>query len=488
MPAGPRDRHAADRRRAHLDGAARHGDRRAWATRPGRFTGSQAGVITDSAHGTARIIDVTPGRIRERPRRGAHRHRRRLPGRQPRHARTSPPSAAAARTRPRSRSPRRWAPTSARSTPTSTASSPPTRASSPTPASSTAISLRGDARARRPAPRFCTLRCVEYARRYSIPIHVRSSFARTRAPGSSTRTRESTWKQPIITGVAHDRSEAKITVVGVPDKPGKAADDLQRIADDRRQHRHDRAERVGGDDGPSPTSPSRSPRPTGQKAMTALRRIKAEVGYDDAALRRPDRQDRPRRRRHEDAPRGLRQVLRRARRGRRQHRDDLDLRDPHLGSSTRPDRRRRRPRRAHGLRPRRRPRSRPSSTAAPADDGVERRHRRCDRPGRRRHAPDPRWSETSRLTRSGSSPPPARPARCCPSVDREITVEDASRPPTRPASTSRSSPPVPTTSRALAPRLRRRRRDRGRQLVGLSQGPRHPAGRHRGQPRRDADA
>ena len=49
------------------------------------FTGSQAGVITDSSHGKARIIDVTPGRIREALDDGRGRDRRRLPGRLPGH-------------------------------------------------------------------------------------------------------------------------------------------------------------------------------------------------------------------------------------------------------------------------------------------------------------------------------------------------------------------------------------------------------------------
>jgi aspartate kinase len=73
------------------------------------------------------------------------------------------------------------------------------------------------------------LRCVEYARRHDLPIHVRSSFS----------DREGTWvlsseavaelvergemEEPIISGVAHDLSEAKVTVVGVPDRPGEAA-------------------------------------------------------------------------------------------------------------------------------------------------------------------------------------------------------------------------------------------------------------------------
>ncbi len=75
-------------------------------------------------------------------------------------------------------------------------------------------------------------RCVEYARRYDMPIHVRSSFS----------YREGTWvipnlyqgadmEAPIIAGVAHDRSEAKITVVGVPDRPGMAAEIFQAVSD-----------------------------------------------------------------------------------------------------------------------------------------------------------------------------------------------------------------------------------------------------------------
>ena len=75
------------------------------------------------------------------------------------------------------------------------------------------------------------LRCVEYARRYDLPIHVRSSFSPTRRHvrgHRSIRTKETTVEQPIIAGVAHDRSEAKITVVGVPDKPGRGRRDLPR--------------------------------------------------------------------------------------------------------------------------------------------------------------------------------------------------------------------------------------------------------------------
>jgi aspartate kinase len=79
--------------------------------------------------------------------------------------------------------------------------------------------------------RVLMLRCVEYARRNRIPVHVRSSF--TRNPGTivSGSVEDLTVEQALLTGVAHDRSEAKITVTGVPDKIGKAAQIFRVIAD-----------------------------------------------------------------------------------------------------------------------------------------------------------------------------------------------------------------------------------------------------------------
>ncbi len=87
-------------------------------------------------------------------------------------------------------------------------------------------------------------RCVEYARRYNIPIHVRSSFSGLpgtwvssepprgiRPQGTESPQGESPMEQAIISGVSHDTSEAKITVVGVPDKPGEAATIFRAIAD-----------------------------------------------------------------------------------------------------------------------------------------------------------------------------------------------------------------------------------------------------------------
>jgi len=75
------------------------------------------------------------------------------------------------------------------------------------------------------------LRAVEYARRYNVPLRVRSSY--TEKPGSliTGSIEEIPLENAIITGVAHDRSEAKITVADVPDSPGMAARIFRTVAD-----------------------------------------------------------------------------------------------------------------------------------------------------------------------------------------------------------------------------------------------------------------
>lgn len=70
-------------------------------------------------------------------------------------------------------------------------------------------------------------RAVEFGRRFNIPIHVRSSFHDH--PG--TWVKEQTMEQAIISGVAHDLSEAKITISRVPDRPGVAARLFTPLAD-----------------------------------------------------------------------------------------------------------------------------------------------------------------------------------------------------------------------------------------------------------------
>ena len=124
------------------------------------------------------------------------------------------------------------------------------------------------------------LRCVEYARRYHIPVHVRSSFSQ----------KEGTWilptpegadvmEQAIIAGIAHDRSEAKITVVGVPDKVGEAARIFEALAEVEVNLdmvvQNISAQATGLTD-----ISFTLPREDGQTAMAALAKLRSEVGYD----------------------------------------------------------------------------------------------------------------------------------------------------------------------------------------------------------------
>lgn len=75
------------------------------------------------------------------------------------------------------------------------------------------------------------LRCVEYARRYNVPVHVRSSYTDKTGTLITGSMEDIPLEQAILTGVAHDRSEAKVTVVGIPDSPGYAAKVFRAVAD-----------------------------------------------------------------------------------------------------------------------------------------------------------------------------------------------------------------------------------------------------------------
>jgi aspartate kinase len=75
------------------------------------------------------------------------------------------------------------------------------------------------------------LRCVEYGRRYGVRIHVRSSYSTKPGTIVSGSVEDLNVEQAMITGVAHDRSEAKVTVTGVPDQAGVAARIFRTIAD-----------------------------------------------------------------------------------------------------------------------------------------------------------------------------------------------------------------------------------------------------------------
>ena len=127
------------------------------------------------------------------------------------------------------------------------------------------------------------LRCVEYARRYNIPIHVRSSFSQldgTVVSGSiEDRTQEDSMEQAIIAGVAHDRSEAKITVVGVPDKVGEAARIFEALA--AAQTNLDMIVQNVSAAATNLTDISFTlPRGDGQAAMAALAALQSEIGFE----------------------------------------------------------------------------------------------------------------------------------------------------------------------------------------------------------------
>jgi aspartate kinase len=195
------------------------------------FTGSQAGVITDSSHGRARIIDVSPGRIQEALAEGAI-------------AIVAGFQGISQDTKDITTLGRGGSDTTAVAlaaaldadvceiyTDVDGVFSADPRVV-PSAQKLKSVTYEEMLELAASGAKVLHLRCVEYARRYDLPIHVRSSFSNN----------EGTWvvkdhpegdqmEQAIISGVAHDKSEAKITIVGVPDRTGVAARIFQAVAD-----------------------------------------------------------------------------------------------------------------------------------------------------------------------------------------------------------------------------------------------------------------
>jgi aspartate kinase len=73
------------------------------------------------------------------------------------------------------------------------------------------------------------LRSVEYARNHGVRIHCRSSFAE--GPGTFVLGEDETMERPLVTAVTHSTDEARITLLGVPDRPGAAARIFGALAD-----------------------------------------------------------------------------------------------------------------------------------------------------------------------------------------------------------------------------------------------------------------
>jgi len=136
------------------------------------------------------------------------------------------------------------------------------------------------------------IRAVEYARRHGVVLHVRSSFNNNEgtwvvadhdsgaATGSPGAHKEGTaMEEPIITGVAGDLNEAKITVVGVPDVPGKAADIFAIVAKTGANIDMIVQNVSGAATGLTDISFT-LPKGEGEKVLAALRATQSEVGFD----------------------------------------------------------------------------------------------------------------------------------------------------------------------------------------------------------------
>ena len=185
-----RDGHAALDRRAHLVRAVRDGHHDL-GHRAISLTGSQAGIVTDTSHTKARILDVRADRIRAALDEDQIVLVAGFQGVST--ARTSPRSAAAARTPPPSRWPRRSTPRCARSTPTWPACSPPTRAR-PDARKLPIVSFEEMLEMSASGAGVLQLRSVEYARNHGVRIHCRSSF--TEEPVPSWWEKRRRWNAP----------------------------------------------------------------------------------------------------------------------------------------------------------------------------------------------------------------------------------------------------------------------------------------------------
>ena len=123
------------------------------------------------------------------------------------------------------------------------------------------------------------IRAVEYARRHGVTIHVRSSFNNNEGTLVVNPKDGEIVEEPIVTGVAADLSEAKITVVGVPDMPGKAAQIFTLVA--RANVNIDMIVQNVSSASTGRTDISFTlPKGDAQKAMAALNAEKEDIGFE----------------------------------------------------------------------------------------------------------------------------------------------------------------------------------------------------------------
>ena len=195
------------------------------------FTGSQAGMITDGVHGSARLVEVNPERIRESIEagniaivagfQGVHRQSGDITTLGRGGSDTTAVALAAAL-----KADVCEIYSDVDGVFTADPRIVPTAHKLDTVTSEEMLEMAAN------GAKILHLRSVEYARRFNLKLHVRSSFSNLEgtivipedsAELTPTHLKEIPLEQPLISGVAHDRSQAKITVVGVPDVPGSAA-------------------------------------------------------------------------------------------------------------------------------------------------------------------------------------------------------------------------------------------------------------------------
>ena len=197
------------------------------------FTGSQAGVLTDEVHGRAKIIDVTPGRISDALAAGAIAIVAGFQGVSQSTKDITTLGRGGSDTTAVALAAALGADVCEIYTDVDGVFTADPRIV-PTAQRRDRISYEEMLEMAACGAKILHLRCVEYARRFNLPIHVRSSFSTktgTWIADPSTIEEGTEMEQAIIAGVAHDRSEAKITVVGVPDKVGEAARIFEALAE-----------------------------------------------------------------------------------------------------------------------------------------------------------------------------------------------------------------------------------------------------------------
>ena len=127
-------------------------------------------------------------------------------------------------------------------------------------------------------------RCVEYARRFNVPIHVRSSFNKNEGSWViSQEAKDATMEQPIISGVAHDLGDAKLTLVAVPDKPGIAATIFETVASNG-VNVDMIVQNIAASDTNKTDVTFTLPKIDGKEALAALESIKDKIEYQELIL------------------------------------------------------------------------------------------------------------------------------------------------------------------------------------------------------------